>query len=452
MPGIHENSPSLGAVPSENKLCVTILCVGLFPSNRRTAGENTMYRGHTVGVVIPAYNEEGFVGDTLRSVPEFVDRVYVVEDGSTDGTWQEIRTTAAANNDRRSDGDGPFSQVVVPIQHEQNRGVGGGIKTGYLRAREEDIELTAVMGADGQMEPEGLTELMDPIVEGRADYTKGNRFLGQTSRGDMPAFRFVGNATLGGITKIASGYWNIGDPQSGYTVISRRALEETAVEDMYEFYGYCNDLLVKLNVAGMRVVDVPRPIVYGDEESHIKYRTYIPKVSGMLLKNFFWRLKTKYLVFDFHPLVAAYATGGLATLIGLLGFVWALPGMGSVGTPIARGGAAAGFVLFGVLSLVLAMGMDMQANEELSAALRPDSDETESETTTAPAGEPAPAGERGGEGAAETVAVELGPREWAAFTDAEVTDGGTPSADETAANHVRERIRDRLEEAEDDGD
>jgi len=115
------------------------------------------------------------------------------------------------------------------------------------------------MGADGQMDPEKMTDLMDPIVDGRADYTKGNRFLGRTERGDMPLFRFVGNATLGAITKIASGYWNSGDPQSGYTVISKRALERSNIEEMYEFYGYCNDLLVKLNVAGMRVVDVPAP-------------------------------------------------------------------------------------------------------------------------------------------------------------------------------------------------
>ncbi|WP_232702091.1 glycosyltransferase family 2 protein [Halobacterium wangiae] len=412
-----------------------------------------MYRGHTVGVVIPAYNEEGFVGDTLRSVPELVDRVYVVEDGSTDGTWQEIRTTAAALNDRRSDDeDDPFSEFVVPIRHEQNRGVGGAIKTGYLRAREEDVDLIAVMGADGQMAPEGLTDLMDPIVDGRADYTKGNRFLGRTSRGDMPAFRFVGNATLGAITKIASGYWNSGDPQSGYTVISKRALEETAVEDMYEFYGYCNDLLVKLNVAGMRVVDVPRPIIYGDEESHIKYHTYIPKVSGMLFKNFLWRLKTNYLVFDFHPLVAAYAVGGLASLLGLLGFVWALPGVGSFGTPLARGGAAAGFLLFGVLSFVLAMGMDMQANEGLSATLRPESDTGDGEQRAVPAGEPTPAGERAGEAPDQTVTVELGPREWAYVADAEVTDGGTPSPHEVAVEEVRERIRERLEAADDDGD
>jgi glycosyltransferase involved in cell wall biosynthesis len=431
-------------------LCVTILCVGLFPSDRRQPGENTMYRGHTVGVVIPAYNEEGFVGDTLRSVPEFVDRVYAVEDGSTDGTWREIRTTTTAINERRSDDDDPFPQVVVPIQHEQNRGVGGAIKTGYLRAREEDVDLTVVMGADGQMEPEKMTDLMDPIVDGQADYTKGNRFLGRTERGDMPLFRFVGNATLGAITKIASGYWNNGDPQSGYTVISRHALEETAIEDMYEFYGYCNDLLVKLNVAGMRVVDVPRPIIYGDEQSHIKYHTYIPKVSGMLLKNFLWRLKTKYLVFDFHPLVAAYGVGGIATLLGLLGFAWALPGVGSVGTPLARGGAAAGFVLFGALSLVLAMGMDMQANEELSDTLRPDVEDRPF-TDSTPADDPTPAGERGVEATGENVTAALGTREWAAFTDTEVTDGGTPSADEAAAAQVRERIRERLEDPENDG-
>jgi DNA-binding MurR/RpiR family transcriptional regulator len=286
------------------------------------------------------------------------------------------------------------------------------------------------------MDPEKMTDLMDPIVDGRADYTKGNRFLGRTERGDMPLFRFVGNATLGAITKIASGYWNSGDPQSGYTVISKRALERSNIEEMYEFYGYCNDLLVKLNVAGMRVVDVPRPIIYGDEESHIKYHTYIPKVSGMLAKNFLWRLKTKYLVFDFHPLVAAYGVGAISSLVGLLGFLWALPGVGSFGTPLARGGAAAGFLLFGVLSFVLAMGMDMEANEGLSATLQPEFEDDAVGEPEVAAGEPVAAGEAAGEVADPTVTVELGAREWASVADAEVTDGGTPSDHELAVAEV----------------
>jgi glycosyltransferase involved in cell wall biosynthesis len=337
------------------------------------ADEETMYRGHTAGVVIPAYNEEGFVGDAIASVPDFVDRVYVVEDGSTDGTWDEIRERAASVN-ARADGDATaerFETRVVPVRHERNRGVGGAIKTGYLHAREDGVELTAVMGGDGQMEPEMLGELFDPIVEGRADYTKGNRLMGRSDRGRMPRFRFVGNAVLTALTKVASGYWHSGDPQSGYTAISLRALERVDVEGMYEFYGYCNDLLVKLNVARMRVADVPRPITYGDEESHIDYRTYVPRVSWMLFRNFLWRLRTRHLAFDFHPVALAYPAGAVATLVGALAFVWALPGVGTTGTPLFRGVVALLLSVAGAGMLVGAMALDIRANEHLDGTRRP---------------------------------------------------------------------------------
>ena len=329
-----------------------------------------MYRGHSAAVVIPAYNEEGFVGDTVASVPAFVDRVYAVDDGSTDGTWDEIRAAADAIADDPA-ADAPDEARVIAVQHEQNRGVGGAIKTGYQHARDDRIDLTAVMGGDGQMEPEMLGELFDPIVDGDADYTKGNRFLDRTGRGAMPAHRFVGNATLGALTKIASGYWSCGDPQSGYTAISLAALETAAIDEMYEFYGYCNDLLVKLNVARLRVVDVPRPITYGEEESHIRYRSYVPRVSLMLLRNFLWRLKASYLAYDFHPLVGAYAAGGVASVASIAAFVWALPGVGAAATPVARGALALGFGLFALVAFTWAMAMDRDANAHLDDAITP---------------------------------------------------------------------------------
>ncbi|MFC7098977.1 glycosyltransferase family 2 protein [Halobaculum marinum] len=333
-----------------------------------------MYRGHTVGVVIPAYNEEPFVRETVVTVPAFVDRIYVIDDASTDDTWTEIqraveidrRADSEASRARRSD---EFDQRVVPIQHQQNRGVGGAIKTGYLRAREDNIAATAVMGGDGQMDPDVLGTLLDPIIDGEADYVKGNRFAGRRDHGDMPGLRFVGNGILGALTKIASGYWSTGDPQSGYTAISRRALHEADIDEMYEFYGYCNDLLVKLNVARLRVVDIPNPIIYGDEESHIRYRTYVPRVSWMLLRNFLWRLRTNYVVYDFNPLVVAYALGAGAVGVAGVGLLATL----ASGASLLVGGllSTAVFVL-GVLSFVAAMAMDMRANEHLDEVILPD--------------------------------------------------------------------------------
>jgi glycosyltransferase involved in cell wall biosynthesis len=322
-----------------------------------------MYRDHTVGVVIPAYNEEGFVGDVIDSVPSFVDRVYVVDDASTDGTWAEIRRHAARVNEDRDE------RRVVPIQHSDNRGPGGAIKTGYRRALADGVDVTVNVGGDGQMDQTVMDRLLDPVVEGRADYTKGNRLLARTDRGEMPHFRFVGNAMLGGLTKIASGYWETGDPQTGYTAISKRALEAIDIRSVYEYYGYPNDLLVKLNVAEMRVVDIPVPINYGDEESSIEYGEYIPRVSWMLLRNFLWRLRTKYLVFGFHPLVVVYAVGALATLLGIGGFVAAAAagatGATGLGVTATSAGVSALLGLGGVLSLSWAMVLDRAVNDEL---------------------------------------------------------------------------------------
>jgi len=274
-----------------------------------------MYSGSTVAVVVPAYNEEGLVGTVIETVPSYVDRVYVVEDASTDRTWDEIRRTARRVNERESAVNG-FERRVVPIKHDENRGVGGAIKTGYLAARNDEIDVTAVMGGDAQMKPELLEGVIRPIVDDEADYAKGNRLLDCDHHDSMPRFRYIGNRILTWLTRIASGYWTLGDPQNGYTAISLHALETAGIEEMYEYYGYCNDLLVRLNVAGLRVVDVPRPAHYGEEESHIRYRSYIPRVSLMLFRGFLRRLWAKHVVDDPHPMVAFY---GMAAATGTYG-------------------------------------------------------------------------------------------------------------------------------------
>ena len=345
-----------------------------------------MYREHKIGVVIPAYNEEGFIGDVIREMPEYVDRMFVVDDCSTDGTWAELMEAAQEDaetifpknipEERRIVADGGTSLSgravchdmvgrVVPIQHKENRGAGGAIKTGYLAARADDVDVTATVDGDGQMDLSQMTKLLDPIVEGDADYAKGNRLLYKEYRQEMPKFRFLGNSILTLLTKIASGYWKTMDPQNGYTAISRYALDNVGVEGMYEYYGYCNDLLVKLNAKGMRVADVAMPAQYGDEESSIQYSTYIRKVSGMLLRNFLWRLKVKYLVLDFHPLALFYLFGAAMAGLGVLGGGWSLFAKFGLGDPLFIR-ATSSLLLFSVGSMFImfAMLFDMQVNKD----------------------------------------------------------------------------------------
>lgn len=363
-----------------------------------------MYREHTVGVVVPAFNEEGFVGRVIDEMPDFVDRVYVIDDCSVDDTWKEI--LKAAHRDRQqaeksefqigdsaelikatngsgqpaTDGgqmlsEGAIRQQaigrVVPIQHVENRGAGGSIKTGYLATLADEIDITVTVDGDCQMDLEQMPKLLDPIVEGDADYAKGNRLLYKEYRTDMPKLRFIGNSILTFLTKISSGYWKTMDPQNGYTAISQYALENVGIESMYEYYGYCNNLLVKLNAKGMRVADVAMPAVYGDEESNISYPSYIWKVSGMLLGSFLWRLKVKYLVLDFHPLALFYLFGIGTMLFGVAGGAWSIYGWLVLGNYLFIR-ASVSLLLFSIGSMfvMFAMLFDMQVNEAREVQIR----------------------------------------------------------------------------------
>jgi glycosyltransferase involved in cell wall biosynthesis len=210
-----------------------------------------MFRGHSVAVVIPAFNERDKIVATIRSVPGYVDHILVVDDGSADGTEAAARRHAAR---RRG---------VEVLRHPVNRGVGAAIATGYARAVELQADATAVMAGDGQMDPVDLPRLLEPIVDGRADYAKGNRFAWPGGWRRIPPTRMVGNVLLSYATRAASGYGHVFDSQCGYTVASRRALLAIGPERMFARYGYPNDLLARLGAAGARVVDVPVRPVYG---------------------------------------------------------------------------------------------------------------------------------------------------------------------------------------------
>ncbi|WP_255171795.1 glycosyltransferase family 2 protein [Natrononativus amylolyticus] len=355
-----------------------------------------MYEDSAVAVVVPAYNEAGFVGDVIDTVPAYVDRVYVVDDCSTDDTWAEIRRHARSANaesdvegvrsddpetslaDRARDPPGDLSTggdnavadggaaahpVVVPIRHERNRGVGGAIKTGYRRALADEVDAVAVMAGDGQMDPDRLESLLEPVVDGRAGYAKGNRLSEGDSR-EMSAWRLFGNLTLTLLTKVASGYWGMMDPQNGYTVISREALEAVDLDRLYEGYGFTNDLLVALNTQSVRIADVSMPAVYGDERSHIRYRSFVPRLSWLLLRSFVRRLGRKYVLRDFHPLALLYALGAAASAVALAGLGAAAAARSNADSAGGRAMASLVLLVLSSLSVLLAMAFDREENAE----------------------------------------------------------------------------------------
>ena len=261
-----------------------------------------MYKEHKIGVVIPAYNEENHIKDTVETLPDFIDKLYVVDDGSADKTAEIVKKLT--------------DQRIRLLQHEVNKGMGAALATGYKAALEEKLDIIVKMDGDNQMDPKQLPNMIDPIIKREADYTKGNRLLNVEYRTGMSKWRFLGNSILTFLTKIGSGYWQVMDPQNGYTAVSRSVLEQIDIDSIYPYYGYCNDILVKLNVYGFRVKDVVMPARYGNEKSKIRYTKYIAKVSLMLLRDFFWRLKMKYVVLSFHPLVLFYMLGIVLTPIG----------------------------------------------------------------------------------------------------------------------------------------
>lgn len=272
-----------------------------------------MYENTLVGVVVPAYNEESFIGEVIESVPEFVDRLYVIDDASTDDTWQVIQTYAEATRESevvresarsrsRTDGgfrlapdpngDQQFEETLVPVQHSQNRGRGGAVKTGYQLALVEDIDVVTVMDGDGQMDGEILDRMIDPVVNGTADYAKGNRLTSADHWAEMSNWRLLGNGILTVLTKVASGYYGMRDPQNGYTAVSVETLEDISISELYEGYGFLNDMLVRLGRHNKRVVDVPMRAIYNDAESGIQYRSFVPHLSWLLFTMYLWRLWT----------------------------------------------------------------------------------------------------------------------------------------------------------------
>jgi glycosyltransferase involved in cell wall biosynthesis len=309
--------------------------------------------GKRVAVVVPAHDEEGLIAGTLAEIPPFVDRIYVVDDASGDATADRAR-------------DGGDSRVEL-IRHERNEGVGAAIVTGYRRALEEGIDVTCVMAGDGQMDPADLETLAGAVARGEVDYAKANRLVTGQAWNLIPRSRYLGNAVLSLLTKIASGYWHIADSQSGYTAIARDMLAQLDLDRLYRRYGFPNDMLVSLNVWNARVRDFPsRPIYNVGERSGIRLGRVVPAISWLLLRRFFWRLGEKYVIRDFHPLVFFYALGILLTSIGLvLGVVeTALRIAGNDLTP-ASVILVALLLISGTQFMLFAMWFDMESNKDL---------------------------------------------------------------------------------------
>jgi glycosyltransferase involved in cell wall biosynthesis len=316
-----------------------------------------MIQNKSIAVVVPAYNEERQIVQVIETMPEFVDRIVVVNDHSTDKT---LNTVLALIKDQSEKGigitsiekptvqldDSPYNQAekvvkalrvkeeayytpikeyqfencrIICIDHTENGGVGAAIATGYKWCRDNQIDCTAVMAGDGQMDPSELEKICLPVIKGEVDYVKGNRLLHKAAWAVIPKVRFWGNSVLSILTKIASGYWRVSDTQTGYTSISLEALEGIQLYKIYKTYGVPNDILVKLNIGYFKIKEVPiKPVYNVGEKSKMKIWKVIPKISVLLMSSFFKRLFIKYFFRSFHPLFICYIMFLLTSILDVL--------------------------------------------------------------------------------------------------------------------------------------
>ncbi|MBL4651310.1 MAG: glycosyltransferase family 2 protein [Flavobacteriales bacterium] len=314
-----------------------------------------MYKGKSICAVVPAFNEERQIAKVITTMPDIVDHLIIINDCSSDNTSQEVKAYVEKH------------PKIKLIEHATNQGVGGAIATGYKWVRDNNKDIAVVFAGDAQMEPRDLLDILDPVVNDEVDYSKANRLFSGEAYKKIPKVRYFGNSVLSLLTKIVSGYWHVADSQTGYTAINKKALHLIDWDKMYKRYGQPNDLLVRLNIFDLKVRDVPiQPTYNVGETSGINIGKVMFTIPWLLFKLFFWRMKEKYIIRNFHPLVLFYFTGFVflfitAILSFRLVYLWIDYGYVPMMTAL--------FMLFtssnAILFSLFAMWFDMEVNKGL---------------------------------------------------------------------------------------
>jgi dolichol-phosphate mannosyltransferase len=295
-----------------------------------------------VAVVIPAYKEESRIQGVIRTLPEWVEHIVVVDDASPDRTYEHAKDI----NDAR----------LVVLRHNENQGVGGATMTGFARAVELGAQILVKMDGDGQMDPEGLISLIEPIRRGKADFTKANRFLHLRALVRMPAKRRIGNIGLSFLAKLASGYWSVFDPTNGYLAMHGSVfplLDRRRISNRFFFE---HSLLLELGLQRAVVRDVYMPARYDDKISHLSEFRSLLEFPPRLLRALLRRLVLLYFVRDFTAVSLFIIAGLLETAFGMIWGIhhWILSAQ--TGIP-----ATTGTVMIGVLPLILGIQQLLQA-------------------------------------------------------------------------------------------
>lgn len=260
-----------------------------------------------IAVAIPCYKVTRHVAEVIASIGPTVHRIYAVDDACPDQSGHFIQKNC---HDPR----------VKVLFHAENQGVGGAIITAYEAAIADGIDIVVKIDGDGQMDPRLLPQFVRPIINGRADYTKGNRFYRPESASTMPTVRLIGNALLSFLTKLSCGYWQIMDPTNGYTAIHTAVLREIPLGKLEHRYFFETDMLFRLSTVRAVVRDIPMDAVYADEESNLDVKKVLPEFLKKHLSRLFRRYIYSYLVRDFN-IGTIYSLAGIFFLLagGLFG-------------------------------------------------------------------------------------------------------------------------------------
>ncbi|AMB57836.1 glycosyltransferase family 2 protein [Microterricola viridarii] len=308
-----------------------------------------MYNGAKIAAVVPAYNEAKMILTVIDTMPDFVDHIVIVDDCSPD----ETSAVVASSSDPR----------VHLIRHEVNQGVGGAILTAHRAALELGADVNVVMAGDAQMDPNYLPTLLDAVTCQGYGFAKANRFFSPESFQGMPGYRVAGNIMLSFMTKLASGYWHLFDPQNGYTAIRTSVLKRLPLDRIALRYSFENDLLIHLNILQVPAVDVPIPAVYGNEVSSIRLSKVVPELLSLLTKGFWRRIWYRYVLWSFSPIALLLFGGILLSGIGLAIAVWVCFQIAaSVVATAATVMLAALPLMLGSQMLISAWQLDIQAS------------------------------------------------------------------------------------------
>jgi len=261
-------------------------------------------RKTNIAAVIPCHRVEAEVGMVISSLPPYLKHIIFIDDASPDNTAEIINK--AAKNDRR----------IILIKHEKNLGVGGAMLSGFQKALELKADIVVKIDGDGQMDTDYIPDLLTPILNKQADYTKGNRFRDFQALRKMPAIRRIGNMALGFLTKAATGYWNLFDPTNGFIAIDGNALAQLPLNQIDRTYYFETDMLANLYLLGAVVKDVPMPARYGNEVSNLSVHKSLFEFSAKLLRTFIRRLVLKNLIYDFSMASIYFITGIPLLLFG----------------------------------------------------------------------------------------------------------------------------------------